>query len=130
MAGSVPVLHLEAQTVDEMLAGWRNQQLCGDLDHGTIAGRCLMCSPRSTAPRQTSNELAYPCELSNSPCLYLTVESDSAGFTSNPDGSNARTVRQRRQIRIWRVTGKFLRYHVVAQNISPTPESWSRPASK
>ena len=62
-------------------------------------GSCLMCSPRSAAPRQTSNALAYPCELSNSPCLYLTAESDSAGFTSNPDGSNARTIRQRRQIR-------------------------------
>jgi hypothetical protein len=47
VAGSVPVLHPEAQTVDEMLAGWRNQQLCGDLDHGTIAGRCWICSPRS-----------------------------------------------------------------------------------
>ena len=34
-----PYLHLEAQTVDEMLAGWRNQQLCGDLDHATIAGQ-------------------------------------------------------------------------------------------
>jgi hypothetical protein len=38
VAGSVPVLHPEAQTVDEMLEGWRNQQLCGDLDHGTIVG--------------------------------------------------------------------------------------------
>ena len=38
MAGSVPVLHPEAQTVDEMLEGWRNQQLCGDLDHGMIVG--------------------------------------------------------------------------------------------
>ena len=41
MAGSVPVLHPEAQTVDEMLKGWRNQQLCGDLDHGTIAEALL-----------------------------------------------------------------------------------------
>src|SRR5258705_5199095 len=31
-------------------------------------------------PRQTSNELACPCELSNSPCLYLTAESDSAVY--------------------------------------------------
>ena len=30
--------------------------------------------------RQTSNELACPCELSNSPCLYLTAESDSAVY--------------------------------------------------
>jgi integrase/recombinase XerD len=35
------VLHPEAQTVDEMLEGWRNQQLCGDLDHGTIVGALL-----------------------------------------------------------------------------------------
>src|SRR6202022_548182 len=56
-------------------------------------------------PRHTSNELACPCELSNSPCLHLTAESDSAEFTSTPDGSNARTTLQIRQIRIWRVTG-------------------------
>jgi hypothetical protein len=56
-------------------------------------------------PRQTSNELACPCELSNSPCLHLTAESDSAVFTSTPDGSNARTTLQIRRIRIWRVTG-------------------------
>jgi len=41
VAGSVPVLHPEAQTVDEMLKGWRNQQQCGDLHHGTIAGALL-----------------------------------------------------------------------------------------
>ena len=34
-------MHPEAQTVDEMLKGWRNQQLCGDLDHGTIVGALL-----------------------------------------------------------------------------------------
>ena len=28
VVGSVAVLHPEAQTVDEMLEGWRNQQLC------------------------------------------------------------------------------------------------------
>ncbi|BBZ12048.1 hypothetical protein MBRA_22430 [Mycobacterium branderi] len=37
--GSVPVLHPEAQTVDEMLEGWRNQQRCRNLSHDTIAGR-------------------------------------------------------------------------------------------
>src|SRR6476660_1404903 len=37
--------------------------------------------------------------------LYLTAESDSAEFTSNPDGPNARTIRHIRQVRIWRVTG-------------------------
>ena len=41
MVGSVPVLHREAQTVDEVLEGWRNQQLCGDLDLGTIVGALL-----------------------------------------------------------------------------------------
>lgn len=39
VVGSVPVLHPESQTVDEMLEGWRNQQLCRNLDHDTIAGR-------------------------------------------------------------------------------------------
>ena len=39
LVGSVPVLHPEAQTVDEMLEGWRNQQLCRNLDHDTIEGR-------------------------------------------------------------------------------------------
>jgi hypothetical protein len=28
LVGSVPVLHPEAQTVYEMLEGWRSQQLC------------------------------------------------------------------------------------------------------
>jgi hypothetical protein len=46
VVGSVPVLHPEAQTVYEMLNGWRNQQLCRNLDHDTLAGRCLICSPR------------------------------------------------------------------------------------
>jgi integrase/recombinase XerD len=39
VVGSVPLLHAEAQTVREMLEGWRNQQLCRNLDHETIAGR-------------------------------------------------------------------------------------------
>jgi integrase/recombinase XerD len=39
LVGSVPVLHPEVQTVDEMLQGWRNQQLCRNLDHDTIASR-------------------------------------------------------------------------------------------
>jgi hypothetical protein len=39
VVGSVPLLHPEAQTVKEMLEGWRNQQLCRNLDHETIAGR-------------------------------------------------------------------------------------------
>jgi hypothetical protein len=43
----IPVLHREAQTVDVRLDGWRYQQLCRNLDHDTIAGRCWMCSPRS-----------------------------------------------------------------------------------
>jgi len=39
VVGAVPLLHPEAQTVEEMLEGWRNQQLCRNLDHETIAGR-------------------------------------------------------------------------------------------
>jgi hypothetical protein len=47
VVGSVPGLHPEIQTVDEMLEDWRNQQLCRNLDHDAIAGRCLMSSLRS-----------------------------------------------------------------------------------
>ena len=36
VVGSVPLLHPEAQTVQEMLEGWRNQQLCRNLAHDTI----------------------------------------------------------------------------------------------
>jgi integrase/recombinase XerD len=39
VVGSVPLPHAEAQTVEEMLESWRNQQLCRNLDHETIAGR-------------------------------------------------------------------------------------------
>ena len=119
MVGSVPVLHPEVQTVDEMLEGWRIQQLFGDLDHGTIEGRCQMCSPRS---RCHDRPATY------SPA-HVSSRSHHAGPNSrvrlrrvptNPDGSNARTILQIPQFRIWRLTGKFLRYHVVAQYISPT----------
>jgi integrase/recombinase XerD len=39
VAGSVPLLHPETQIVDEMLEGWRNQQLCRNLALDTIDGR-------------------------------------------------------------------------------------------
>lgn len=39
LVASVPLLHPEAQTVQEMLEGWRNQQLCRNLAHDTIEGR-------------------------------------------------------------------------------------------
>ena len=39
LVGSVPLLHPEVQTVDEMLDGWRNQQLCRNLAHDTIDAR-------------------------------------------------------------------------------------------
>jgi hypothetical protein len=39
VVGSVPQLHPEAQIVDEMLEGWRNQQLCRNLALYTIDGR-------------------------------------------------------------------------------------------
>ena len=42
VVGSVPVLHPEAQTVNEMLEGWRNQQLCRNLDADTVAGRARL----------------------------------------------------------------------------------------
>jgi integrase/recombinase XerD len=38
IVGSVPLLHPEAQTVDEMLKG-RNQQMCRSQSHETIVGR-------------------------------------------------------------------------------------------
>jgi hypothetical protein len=60
VAGSVPVLHPEAQTVDEMLEGWRNQQLCGDLDHGTIAEALLDMSPRSNGATTDQQRTCLP----------------------------------------------------------------------
>jgi integrase/recombinase XerD len=39
LVGSIPLLHPEVQTVEEMLDGWRNQQLCRNLDHDTIDKR-------------------------------------------------------------------------------------------
>lgn len=39
LVDSVPLLHPEQQTVDEMLTGWRNQQLCRNLQHETINQR-------------------------------------------------------------------------------------------
>ena len=39
VVGSIPLLHAEAQTVREMLDGWRNQQLCRNLGHDTIEAR-------------------------------------------------------------------------------------------
>lgn len=39
VVGSVPLLHPEAQIVDEMLEGWRNQQLCRNLAPDTIDWR-------------------------------------------------------------------------------------------
>jgi integrase/recombinase XerD len=39
VVGTVPLLHPEAQTVEEMLGGWRNQQLSRNLDHDTIDAR-------------------------------------------------------------------------------------------
>jgi hypothetical protein len=60
VVGSVPVLHPEAATVDEMLEGWRNQQLCRNLDHDTIAGRAyvtLRQPHRHLLPWHTTNEV-------------------------------------------------------------------------
>lgn len=39
LVGSVPLLHPEQQTVEEMLDGWRNQQLSRNLQFGTIDQR-------------------------------------------------------------------------------------------
>lgn len=42
LVGSVPLLHPEVQTVEDMLDGWRNQQLCRNLDHETISKRIAL----------------------------------------------------------------------------------------
>jgi site-specific recombinase XerD len=42
VVGSVPLLHPEAQTVAEMLEGWRNQQLCRNLAPDTIEQRIAL----------------------------------------------------------------------------------------
>lgn len=58
VVGSVPLLHLEAQTVDEMLEGWRNQQMCRNLGHDTIAGRIrLICWPDGLLTQLTTSVL-------------------------------------------------------------------------
>jgi integrase/recombinase XerD len=42
LVSSVPVLHPEAQTVEEMLEGWRNQQLCRNLAFDTVDKRIAL----------------------------------------------------------------------------------------
>ena len=42
VVGPVPLLHPEAQTVAEMLEGWRNQQLCRNLAPDTIEQRIAL----------------------------------------------------------------------------------------
>ncbi|OBK66688.1 hypothetical protein A5653_02380 [Mycobacterium colombiense] len=39
VVGFVPLLHPEAQTVREMIDGWRDQQLCRNLARDTIDQR-------------------------------------------------------------------------------------------
>jgi hypothetical protein len=50
VVGSVPVLHREAQTVNEMLEGWGNQQLCRNLDRDTVAGERGSSNASSSTP--------------------------------------------------------------------------------
>jgi hypothetical protein len=49
-------------------------------------GRCWMCSPRSNGATTDQQRTRLPMRTLDSPCLYLTAQSDSAEFTSNPDG--------------------------------------------
>lgn len=58
VVGSVPLLHPEAQTVDEMLEGWRNQQMCRNLGHDTIAGRIRLVE-RFVEPTASSHTTQY-----------------------------------------------------------------------
>ena len=73
VVGSVPLLHPEAQTVHEMLEGWRNQQLCRNLAHDTIEARIRLVerflaytnefpwTPGSMASVQTSRVSSFWC---------------------------------------------------------------------
>ena len=76
-------------------------------------------------PRRTSKELTCPRELSSSPCLHLTAESDSTEFTCAPDGSNTVSTLQIRQVRIRRVTGIPCACCLVCPHprLSPPPRS-------
>jgi hypothetical protein len=70
VAGSVPVLDPEAQTVDEMLNGWRNQQLCGDLDRATIAGALLdvLAAIKRCHDRPATNSSAHVSSRTHHAC--------------------------------------------------------------
>lgn len=63
VVGSVPLLHPEAQTVDEMLEGWRNQQMCRNLGHDTIAGRVWQANDHGTrtSPLPPQPKSRYLC---------------------------------------------------------------------
>ena len=50
VVGSVPVLHPEAQTVNEMLEGWRNQQLCRNWSLRRSPRESGWSSARSSTP--------------------------------------------------------------------------------
>jgi hypothetical protein len=126
---SIHVLHRDAQTVDERLDGWRYRQLCRNLDHDTIAGALLdvLAAIRRCHDGSATNSPAHVA-------LELTVHAADSRVRLgrvdfHPDGSNARTTLQIRGVRIRRVTGKWLRYHVVVQYISPTRRVRSRRAS-
>jgi hypothetical protein len=79
-------MHPEGQTAAELLEGRRNQQLCRYVWPRAVACGCLMCPAIGRRHDGTSKELTCACELSNSPCLHLTAESDSAEYTCAPDG--------------------------------------------
>ena len=65
VVGPVPLLHPEAQTVAEMLEGWRNQQLCRNLAHDTIG---LVGGRAAIADLGLAKRTAYRRRIRHSGC--------------------------------------------------------------
>lgn len=65
VVGSIPLPYPRAQTVDEMLEGWCNQQMCRNLGRDTIAGRIRLVEhflhhQRESADGRRTGQLAGP----------------------------------------------------------------------
>jgi integrase/recombinase XerD len=67
IVGSVPLLHPEAQPVDEMLKGWRNQQMRRSPSHDTSAGRIrlveIFAGHTSEFPQKNSHSFRHSPRL-------------------------------------------------------------------
>jgi integrase/recombinase XerD len=118
MVGSVPLLHPEAQIVDEVLEGWRNQQLCRNLALDTIDGRVRLverilaytnefpwtwtpamaveffADPLSVRHRKQSTvraEALFTYPIPAVVRVFCSSVSDPSGRDVGPDGSACRT---------------------------------------